>query len=171
MELGYERRGSGEPLVLIHGLGGSRRIWDPVLDRLAAERDVIAVDMPGLRRLAAAARRASRPTAGQPRRGGRRALRRARARAAPPGRQLARRLGRARDRQGRRGCVASAASRRPGSGAGRSGRAQLRLARLGPPAAPAAAAVDALAARARTACLQTTLARPEQADRRGGRRR
>ncbi len=47
MELGYERRGSGEPLVLIHGLGGSRRIWDPVVARLASERDVIAVDLPG----------------------------------------------------------------------------------------------------------------------------
>ena len=35
------------PLVLIHGLGGSRRIWEPVIDRLAAERDVIAVDLPG----------------------------------------------------------------------------------------------------------------------------
>jgi pimeloyl-ACP methyl ester carboxylesterase len=47
MELEFERRGTGEPLVLIHGLGGSRRIWSPVLDRLASERDTIAVDMPG----------------------------------------------------------------------------------------------------------------------------
>jgi pimeloyl-ACP methyl ester carboxylesterase len=43
----YDRAGTGEPLVLIHGLGGSRLIWRPVFDRLAAERDVIAVDMPG----------------------------------------------------------------------------------------------------------------------------
>ncbi len=48
MELAYERTGSGSPLILIHGLGGSRRIWEPVLERLAAERDVIAVDLPGL---------------------------------------------------------------------------------------------------------------------------
>ena len=47
MELAYERRGTGEPLVLIHGLGGSKRVWDPVLDLLARERDVIAVDTPG----------------------------------------------------------------------------------------------------------------------------
>ena len=43
----YDRAGSGEPLVLIHGLGGSRRIWAPVIERLARERDVVAVDLPG----------------------------------------------------------------------------------------------------------------------------
>jgi pimeloyl-ACP methyl ester carboxylesterase len=47
MAIAYSRTGSGPTLVLIHGLGGSRRIWDPVLDRLAAERDVVAVDLPG----------------------------------------------------------------------------------------------------------------------------
>jgi pimeloyl-ACP methyl ester carboxylesterase len=45
--LEHVRRGSGEPLLLVHGLGGERVIWEPVLDLLAAERDVIAVDMPG----------------------------------------------------------------------------------------------------------------------------
>jgi pimeloyl-ACP methyl ester carboxylesterase len=43
----YDRAGSGEPLVLLHGLGGSRRIWAPVFERLAAERDVLAADLPG----------------------------------------------------------------------------------------------------------------------------
>src|SRR5436189_61544 len=33
--------------VALRALGTDRRMWDPVLDRLAAERDVIAVDMPG----------------------------------------------------------------------------------------------------------------------------
>ena len=47
MALAHSRTGNGEPLVLIHGLGGSRRIWDPMLERVAAERDVIAVDLPG----------------------------------------------------------------------------------------------------------------------------
>jgi pimeloyl-ACP methyl ester carboxylesterase len=45
--LAYERRGCGPPLVLLHPLGADRHVWDPVLDRLAAERDVIAVDLPG----------------------------------------------------------------------------------------------------------------------------
>jgi pimeloyl-ACP methyl ester carboxylesterase len=45
--LHYVRRGSGEPLVLLHPLGGSIVVWEPVLDRLAGDRDVIAVDMPG----------------------------------------------------------------------------------------------------------------------------
>jgi pimeloyl-ACP methyl ester carboxylesterase len=39
--------GSGEPLVLIHGLGGSRTVWRPVIDLLAAEREVVTLDMPG----------------------------------------------------------------------------------------------------------------------------
>lgn len=39
--------GSGEPLLLIHGLGGSRSIWEPVVGLLEPEREAIAVDMPG----------------------------------------------------------------------------------------------------------------------------
>jgi pimeloyl-ACP methyl ester carboxylesterase len=41
------RVGSGPPLVLLHALGTDRHMWDPVLDRLAAEREVFALDMPG----------------------------------------------------------------------------------------------------------------------------
>ncbi|MBV0922870.1 alpha/beta fold hydrolase [Haloarcula limicola] len=47
MEMNHVRRGSGEPLLLIHGLGGSWRTWTPILDGLAAEREVVAVDLPG----------------------------------------------------------------------------------------------------------------------------
>jgi pimeloyl-ACP methyl ester carboxylesterase len=39
--------GGREPLVLIHGLGGTKTVWDPVLDLLAAEREVIVLEMPG----------------------------------------------------------------------------------------------------------------------------
>ena len=39
--------GGCEPLLLIHGLGGSRSIWEPVLPLLESEREVHAVDMPG----------------------------------------------------------------------------------------------------------------------------
>ncbi len=45
--LNYVRQGDGEPLLLLHSLGGSLVQWSPVMDRLAAEREVIAVDMPG----------------------------------------------------------------------------------------------------------------------------
>ncbi|MET8680356.1 alpha/beta fold hydrolase [Streptomyces sp. NPDC004647] len=43
----YQRSGSGEPLLLLHGIGHHRQAWDPVFRILAAERDVIAVDLPG----------------------------------------------------------------------------------------------------------------------------
>jgi pimeloyl-ACP methyl ester carboxylesterase len=45
--LNYERRGSGEPLLLIHGLGSQWQVWKPLLDGLAASHDVIAIDLPG----------------------------------------------------------------------------------------------------------------------------
>lgn len=48
--LHYVRRGQGEPLVLIHPLGAELVVWEPVMDRLAGERDVIAVDLPGFGR-------------------------------------------------------------------------------------------------------------------------
>ncbi|MFE4451150.1 alpha/beta fold hydrolase [Streptomyces sp. NPDC056796] len=47
VDVAHERTGSGEPLVLLHGIGHHRQAWDPVLRILAAERDVIAVDLPG----------------------------------------------------------------------------------------------------------------------------
>ena len=46
--LNFERLGAGEPLVLIHGVGGELCVWEPVLGALASKRDVIAVDLPGL---------------------------------------------------------------------------------------------------------------------------
>ncbi|HEU5110664.1 MAG TPA: alpha/beta fold hydrolase [Micromonosporaceae bacterium] len=45
--LAYTAAGSGEPLLLIHGLGGTRRTWRHIIDPLAATHRVIAVDLPG----------------------------------------------------------------------------------------------------------------------------
>lgn len=45
--LACERHGSGEPLVLIHGVTHRRQAWYPVLDQLAEQREVILVDLPG----------------------------------------------------------------------------------------------------------------------------
>jgi pimeloyl-ACP methyl ester carboxylesterase len=35
------------PLLLLHGLGGSRVVWEPVVGLLEAEREVIVLDLPG----------------------------------------------------------------------------------------------------------------------------
>ncbi|MFJ9682137.1 alpha/beta fold hydrolase [Streptomyces sp. NPDC101194] len=47
VSVAYERSGCGEPLLLLHGIGHHRQAWDPVLSALTAERDVVAVDLPG----------------------------------------------------------------------------------------------------------------------------
>jgi len=47
MQLAYDRTGSGPPLVLVHGIGSRRGVWKPVVPLLAAEREVLAVDLPG----------------------------------------------------------------------------------------------------------------------------
>jgi len=45
--LAFERFGSGQPLVLLHGLGHRRQAWGAVAGLLAPYRDVILVDLPG----------------------------------------------------------------------------------------------------------------------------
>lgn len=45
--LAFERRGAGPALLLVHPLGADRHVWKPVLERVAAQRDVICVDLPG----------------------------------------------------------------------------------------------------------------------------
>lgn len=41
------RQGQGRPLLLLHGLGSNWRTWQPILESLSLQRDVIAVDLPG----------------------------------------------------------------------------------------------------------------------------
>ena len=45
--LAYDRIGSGPPLLLLHGLGGERHVWEPLLLRLGARRTLIVPDLPG----------------------------------------------------------------------------------------------------------------------------
>ncbi|MEV6297474.1 alpha/beta fold hydrolase [Streptomyces sp. NPDC051896] len=47
MTVAYERQGSGEPVVLMHGLGCHRQTWDPVIPLLTDRREIIAMDLPG----------------------------------------------------------------------------------------------------------------------------
>ena len=46
-QLDHHRGGSGEPLVLIHGIGHTWRGWKPMLPELERRFDVLAVDLPG----------------------------------------------------------------------------------------------------------------------------
>jgi 3-oxoadipate enol-lactonase len=48
VQLAYEVRGDGQPLLLIHGLGYARWGWQPVLDGLAARYQVVLFDNRGI---------------------------------------------------------------------------------------------------------------------------
>lgn len=48
MRIAWERRGNGEPLLLIHGLGYARWGWEPVLPGLAERFAVILFDNRGI---------------------------------------------------------------------------------------------------------------------------
>ena len=61
-ELGAEVSGSGAPLLLVHGIGGTRRIWDPVVAPLAGDVRGHRGRPAGLRRVARRSRTARRPT-------------------------------------------------------------------------------------------------------------
>jgi pimeloyl-ACP methyl ester carboxylesterase len=47
MSLAFDRCGSGEPVILLHGLGSRRQAWRPVIDLLQEQRELLAVDLPG----------------------------------------------------------------------------------------------------------------------------
>ncbi|MFF5227504.1 alpha/beta fold hydrolase [Dactylosporangium sp. NPDC000521] len=63
MTLHSVRKGTGEPLVLIHGIGHHWRAWEPVIDLLAERHDVIAIDLPGFGRSPAPADNQGMPSA------------------------------------------------------------------------------------------------------------
>ena len=50
LDLNHVRMGSGDPVLLLPSLGGTIVMWEPVMEALAAEREVVAVDMPGFGR-------------------------------------------------------------------------------------------------------------------------
>ena len=50
MSIHFERRGSGEPILLIHGTGSYSGAWDPVIPRLTDHAETIAFDLPGFGR-------------------------------------------------------------------------------------------------------------------------
>ncbi len=45
--ISLDRRGSGSPIVLLHGIGSRWQLFEPVLDRLAESHEVISIDLPG----------------------------------------------------------------------------------------------------------------------------
>jgi pimeloyl-ACP methyl ester carboxylesterase len=47
VRLNHYRVGAGEPLVLVHGIGSQWQVFSSVIGRLAKEREVIALDLPG----------------------------------------------------------------------------------------------------------------------------
>jgi pimeloyl-ACP methyl ester carboxylesterase len=57
------RAGSGEPLLLLHGLGLTWRCWRPVLPELEGVHDVVVMDLPGFG-AAPSLPRGRRPTVG-----------------------------------------------------------------------------------------------------------
>jgi pimeloyl-ACP methyl ester carboxylesterase len=46
-EIGYEKRGEGKPVVLIHGTSGTRKTWDAIAPVLAEKYAVVAYDRRG----------------------------------------------------------------------------------------------------------------------------
>jgi len=49
-EVFYQREGTGTPMVFLHNGGTSHRTWEPLIERYAADYDVVAPDMLGFGR-------------------------------------------------------------------------------------------------------------------------
>ena len=45
--LACQRAGSGRPMMLLHGAGHRRQMWQPIVERLSGTFDVLTVDLPG----------------------------------------------------------------------------------------------------------------------------
>jgi len=50
MSIHFERTGSGEPLLLLHGTGSYSGAWDPVIPLLTPHNEIVAFDLPGFGR-------------------------------------------------------------------------------------------------------------------------
>jgi pimeloyl-ACP methyl ester carboxylesterase len=48
VRIAWERRGAGEPLLLVHGLGYARWGWEPVVEGLASAHEVVLFDNRGI---------------------------------------------------------------------------------------------------------------------------
>ena len=46
-QISFSRIGRGPPLLLIHGTGLTRRVWDPLIGLLQDRRELLLVDLPG----------------------------------------------------------------------------------------------------------------------------
>lgn len=48
LSISFERRGAGDPIVLVHGIGSRWQVFVPILDALVdAGHEVVAIDLPG----------------------------------------------------------------------------------------------------------------------------
>lgn len=47
MSIAFDRAGTGPRVLLIHGLGGERHVWEPLWPGLTGACDVMTVDLPG----------------------------------------------------------------------------------------------------------------------------
>jgi pimeloyl-ACP methyl ester carboxylesterase len=45
--IAFDSAGAGPPLVLLHGTGSRRGVWDPVIAAVSRERRTLALDLPG----------------------------------------------------------------------------------------------------------------------------
>ena len=47
VDIAYDTRGRGPAIVLVHGITDKRTLWNPVADRLAADHQVVTLDLRG----------------------------------------------------------------------------------------------------------------------------